>query len=101
MSTRISASKKLEKKYGRLTFARALKAWREADDFSQSEFAKKLGIARQTLNDLERGRKIPSPKRAALIARKIGFSEETFISIALRDALYKEGLKFNVRLESA
>lgn len=91
----------LEKKYGILTFARMLKAWREADEMTQTRFAKKIGISVQNLNDLERGRRIPSPTRAAKIAKKLGIPEMAVIQLALRDSLIKEGFNYRVRLESA
>jgi transcriptional regulator with XRE-family HTH domain len=92
---------KLEKKYGVMTFADMLKAWREAEDLSQTSFAKKLGLSVQNLNDLEKGRRIPSPTRAAKIAKKLGLPEMGLIQLALRDSLVKEGFDYDVKLESA
>ncbi|MNL32476.1 helix-turn-helix protein [compost metagenome] len=68
---------------------------------SQAGFAKKLGISVQSLCDLEKGRRIPSPSRAAKIAKKIGYPELALITLALRDSLYSEGFKYNVKLEGA
>lgn len=104
MNTRkreLTATEYLEKKFGRLTFAKTLTAWRQADEISQTDFAKMLGISVQNLNDLEKGRRIPTPARAAKIARKLQLSEQAFIALALRDALYKDGFRFNVILETA
>lgn len=101
MTTRRSLSKQLEKKYGRLTFARMIRSWRQADEISQTVFAKKLGISVQNLNDLEKGRRIPTPARAARIAKKLGVPERSLIKLAIRDSLYKEGFKYDVMLESA
>lgn len=95
-----TASEWFEKKFGRLTFGKMLKAWRESDEFSQTSFAKKLGISVQNLNDLEKGRKIPSPTRAAKIAKKLSLPESPLIQLALRDILYKEGFKYSVSLQS-
>jgi len=92
---------KLEKKYGVLTFADMLKAWREAEDISQTAFAKKIGLSVQNLNDLEKGRRIPSPSRAAMIAKKLGLPEMGVIQLALKDSLIKEGFDYEVKLESA
>ena len=36
--------KDLEEKYGPLTFADFLKSWRLCDEYSQTEFAKKLSM---------------------------------------------------------
>jgi transcriptional regulator with XRE-family HTH domain len=92
---------KLEKKYGVMTFADMLKAWREAEDMSQTAFAKKIGLSVQNLNDLEKGRRIPSPSRAAKIAKRLGLPEMGLIQLALKDSLTKEGFHYDVKLESA
>ena len=91
-------SEELELKYGRLTFGNVLRAWREADGISQTVFAKKMGLSVQNLNDLEKGRRIPSSTRAAKIAKKLGLSELTLIQLALQDSLIKEGFKYEVKL---
>ena len=62
MSTK-SYFDKLEKQFGSLTFGGLLRAWREGEQLSQTAFAKKVGISVQNLNDLEKGRSIPSPTR--------------------------------------
>lgn len=100
MSTK-SYFEKLEKEYGRLTFGDLLRAWREADELSQTAFSKKIGLSVQNLNDLEKGRRIPSATRAARIAKKLGLSEMGMIQIALRDGLVKEGFHYDVKLKSA
>lgn len=92
---------KLERKFGVLSFADMLKAWREAEDMSQTAFAKKVGLSVQNLNDLEKGRRIPSASRAARIAKKLGLPEMGLIQLTLRDSLMKEGFNYDVKLESA
>lgn len=101
MNTKKSYFLELEKKYGRLTLGGLIKSWRLSDEMSQTAFAKKLSLSVQNLNDIERGRRIPSPTRAAKIAKKLGVSEVILIQLAMRDSLYKEGFRFNVWLQSA
>lgn len=101
MTTEKSYSEILEKQFGRLTFAKILRSWRLCDEMTQTAFAKKLGLSVQNLNDLEKGRRIPSPKRAARIAKKLGLIESVLIQIALRDALFKEGFKYEVTLKKS
>jgi len=96
-----SLFEKLEKKYGPLTFGEMLKSWREAEDLTQTAFAKKVGLSVQNLNDLEKGRRIPSPTRAAGIAKKLGLPAIGLIQLSLRDSLAREGFNFEVKLESA
>ena len=100
MSTK-SYFEKLEKKYGVLTFAGMLKSFRDSEELSQTAFAKKLGLSVQNLNDLEKGRKIPSPSRAAKIAKKLGLPEMGIIQLALRDSLKEQGFDYDIKLLSA
>lgn len=92
---------KLEKQYGSLTFGGLLRAWREGEEMSQTAFAKKIGLSVQNLNDLEKGRRIPTPTRAARIAKRLGLPQVGLIELAIRDSLAKEGFKYEVKLESA
>lgn len=44
--------------------------------------------------------RIPTPSRAARIAKKIGVPEVGLIQLVLRDTLAKEGFKYDVKLAS-
>lgn len=101
MTTNKSYFDKLEKQFGTLTFGGMLRTWREAEEMTQTAFAKRVGLSVQNLNDLEKGRRIPTPSRAARIAKKLGLPEIGLIQLALRDALAKEGFNYSVKLESA
>ncbi len=92
--------KKWENERGRLTCGKALKSWREYESLSMSEAAKLLSISKSSYQDLEAELRVPSPKRAMLIAKKLNFPKVTFIELALRDSLYKNELKYNVKLEA-
>ena len=87
---------------GKLTFAKLLRATRLSDDLSQPEFADKLGISKQHLCDIEKGRKIVSPARAWAWAKKLGYHPKQWAELTLQDMLEKDGLKgVTVRLEVA
>lgn len=92
----IYGSKELERDYGPLTFGRALWAHRKCEEISQAEFARFLGISSQSLCDIEKGRSIPSLRRAAKIANKIGEPEIFWIQLALQDMLRKESFNYTV-----
>jgi DNA-binding XRE family transcriptional regulator len=87
-----------EKEHGPLTFGEALESYRIGEEISQSGMARKIGISAQSLCDIEKGRRIPTPKRAARIARVIGEPEMFWVKLALQDSLRKENLNFNVSL---
>ncbi len=92
----------IEKLAGKLTFAKVLHSTRVSAGFSQQEFAKKLGISKQHLCDIEKGRKTVSPARAWAWAKKLGFHPKQWAELALQDLLTNEGLKgVKVRLDVA
>ena len=90
-----------EKRYGAMTFGMFLRAFREADRLSQCDFARDLDLSKANLCDLEKGRKIPSPERAAKIAAKLGVGKDILIKLALQDALRLAKLNYKVELKAA
>jgi DNA-binding XRE family transcriptional regulator len=100
MRTKMLTTRDIEKQYGPLTFANLLKAHREGEEFTQVEMAKKLGLSKQALNDMENGRKIPSIKRVIGIAKKMGLVPELAVELVLQDLLSREKLKMVVKVSS-
>ncbi|MBX2987855.1 MAG: helix-turn-helix transcriptional regulator [Bdellovibrionaceae bacterium] len=86
----------IEKQFAPLTFGRLLKSHRIGEGLTQVEMAKQLKISKQSLNDLEHERKVPSVRRAIAIARKIGVMEELVVQLVLQDYLSREKLSFTV-----
>ena len=104
MSTRekSDAVKFLEKLTGGpLTMSKLLNAIRQGEEMSQVEFAKKLGISRSNLCDIERVRRFISSELAEKFAERLGESKEQFIRIALQDQLNRAGLKYFVNIKAA
>lgn len=92
----------LEKISGRkLTLGNLIWSIRMCDEMNQVDFAKKLGVSRQYLCDLEHGRKSVSPKKAKKFAKKLGHSEKQFIALAVQDALERDGIHLKVILKAA
>ena len=103
MSTKAKSSKStlsfLESISGEaLTLRGLLLAIRLADDESQVSFAAKLGISRQQLCDIERGRRNITPSLAAEYAIKLGYSREQFVRLSLQDIVNRGNLPFTVEL---
>ncbi len=86
---------------GPLTLARAIESIRKAEDLSQDECAKKLGVSKSHLCDVEKGRKTVSPERAAKWARALGFPESVLIRLAIQSELDAAGLRYKVEIEAA
>ena len=95
------AMKFLEGLVGELTFGGLIEAMRQAEEMSQVEFAAKLGISKQHLCDIEKGRKFVSPERAAKFAKILGHSEQSFVALALQDIVNQGALKLKVNVEAA
>lgn len=86
---------------GPLTFGKMLQAVREGDELTLEAFAKRLGVSRQNLCDIEKGRKGVSPERAARWARLLGYPEAQWLRLALQAELDAAGLKYRVEIEAA
>ena len=94
-------TKDLEKRFGKRTVGEFLRSWRLSHELSQVEFARKLGISRANLCDIEMGRKGVSPEKAAAMAKTLGYSINVLVEMAVEEQLQAAGLKFNVSLKPA
>ncbi len=102
MNTKISTMKFLEKLAGKsLSLGSFIESIRLGEEMSQVNFAKKIKVSRSHLCDIEKGRKLVSPSRAAEFANILGYSSIQFVRLALQDELSKSGLKFKVQLDVA
>ncbi len=86
---------------GPLTLGRAIESIRKSQDLSQDECAKKLGVSKPHLCDVEKSRKTVSPERAARWARTLGYPESVLVRLAIQDELDAAGLKYKVEIEAA
>jgi transcriptional regulator with XRE-family HTH domain len=86
----------LEKLGGEYTFGAMLSSIREGEELSQAEMARRLGVSRSHLCDIEKGRKAVSPARAAEFALVLGMSEKQFVRVALQELVNETGLKVQV-----
>ncbi len=86
---------------GPLTFGEAVEALRVLDEISQASFARKIGISRQYLCDVEKGRRLVSPEQAARFAKAFGHPVRVLVRLALQDTVRASGLKLHVAVEAA
>ena len=92
----------LENVAGRpLTLGGLLESIRLSEDMFQAEFSKKLRISASHLCDIEKGRKVVSPERAARFAKILGRSQEQFVRLALQELVNEAGLKMKVDVVAA
>src|SRR3990170_1270147 len=81
---------------GPLTLGRAIESVRKCEGLTQDDCARKLGISKSHLCDVEKGRKTVSPERAARWARVLGYPESVLVRLALQGELDAAGLKYKV-----
>lgn len=83
------AEKAIEKVRGSFTFATFMLGIRTTLDLSQVKMAKKLGISKAALCEIEKGRTLVSPQAAVRYAKKAGFSQTLALESCLQDQLRK------------
>ncbi len=88
----------IERELGPTSFAGFIRGARASKDLSQVDMAKKLGMSRSTLCDIEKGRHLVSPGLAASIAKACGLSVKIAVLASLQDQLRKSNLKMTVVL---
>lgn len=93
---RIYGTSELAEEFGALTFGNALSSYRLGENKSQKEFAAFLGVSAQSLCDIEKERRIPSPRRAAKIAEQLGEPIAFWVQLVLQDMLNKDELDLSV-----
>jgi transcriptional regulator with XRE-family HTH domain len=98
---RIFGIKDLENKFGPMTLGLFLRSLRQTDNLSQVEFARRLGLSRANLCDIEKGRKQITPDRAAKIAARIGVPEAVLVQLTIQDSLRSARLHYLVTLKAA
>ena len=102
MTTKSEARKLLEKlNKGSISFGQLVESHRHCDEISQAELARKMGISRAHLCDIEKGRRLVSAERAAKFAKALGYPVSSFVTAALEDQLRKAGLKMRVTIDAA
>ena len=104
MSIKIKSNtmKYLEQIAGRpLTLGGLLESIRLGEEMSQAAFARKLGISPSHLCDIEKGRKVVGPARAARFAKILGRSPEQFVRLSLQELIDEAGLKMRVNIDAA
>ncbi len=86
---------------GPLTFGDTVRAARELIEISQVELARRLGVGRQSVCDIEKGRALVSVDKAARFAKALDHNEKLFVRLALQDQVAKAGLKLKVTVNDA
>ncbi len=97
----IPAKAAIRKITGHISFGDMIQASREAREWTQVKMAKKLGISKQDLCNIEKGRKLVSVDRAVSFARSLKRPIKTFAKYALQDQLHKAGIEGEIIIQDA
>ena len=76
-----------------------MRSLRLSDEISQVELAKKIGVSKQFLSDIENNRKEVGIAFAKKIASTLEYSIEPLIELLIRDQLRKQDLDYIVELK--
>jgi len=100
--TKSNTMKYLEQVAGRpLTLGGLIESIRLGEEMSQNAFARKLGISPSHLCDIEKGRKVVGPERAARFAKILARSPQQFVRLSLQELINEAGLKMRVNIDAA
>jgi transcriptional regulator with XRE-family HTH domain len=86
---------------GPASFGELIRSMRLCDDMSQEVLAKILGISKQHLSAVEKGKKVVSPARAAKFAKALGYPVDQFVLAAIEDELREAGIDLHFDLRKA
>lgn len=87
--------------WNKMTFGRLIRALRTSDEISQIELAKKIGVSKQFLNDVEHNRKDVGIGFAKKTASALGYSIEPFLELLIRQQLKRQRLNYTVEIKKA
>jgi len=95
---KVRAKSAIRKITSPISFGEMLQAYRGANEHTQVEMAEILGISKQDLCNIEKGRKLVSVERAISFANSLGMPSKTFAKYALQDQLHKAGIEGEVSI---
>ena len=87
--------------WNEMTFGGLIRSLRMSDEISQVALAKKIGVSKQFLSDVEHNRKDVGIEFAKKVSDVLGYSIEPFIELLIRDQLRRQHLNYIVELKHA
>jgi transcriptional regulator with XRE-family HTH domain len=97
--SKIKAKKAIRKITGPISFGEMLCSFRLAKEYTQVAFAEILGMSKQELCNIEKGRKLVSAERAKKFAEILGMPPKVFAKYALQDQLSLAGISGIVEIK--
>ena len=95
----IKNKRTLDTKYGKMTLARFLKAYRLTEELTQTELAERLGWSKGNICDIESGRRVVGTDRANLLSQVTGIPLDYILEIILNQQLTEAGVRRYIKVE--
>lgn len=86
---------------GPLKFGSLLNSLRLCDEVTQTDLARKAGVSRSLICDIEKGRRYATIGQAAKFAKIMGYPPESFISVLFQEQLRRANLRYKVTVSQA
>ena len=87
--------------WNKMTFGSLIRSLRTSDEISQTELAKKIGVSKQFLNDVEHNRKDVGFEFAKKLASALGYSIDPLLELLIKQKLKRQRLNYIVELKKA
>jgi|SRR5579872_3200094 len=85
--------------WNKMTFGGLIRSLRLSDEISQVELAKKLGVSKQFLSDVEHNRKEVGFAFAKKVSSVLGYSIEPLLELLIRQQLKRQRLSYIVEIK--
>ena len=82
-----------------MTFGSLVRSLRLSDEITQVELAKRVGVSKQFLSDVEHDRKDVGISFAKKVSDALGYAVEPLIELLIREQLSKQNLNYIVELK--
>lgn len=87
--------------WNQMTFGGLIRTLRISDDISQVELAKKMGVSKQFLSDVEHNRKDVGIAFAKKVASALDYSIEPLLELLIKQQLKRQRLNYIVEIKKA
>ena len=87
--------------WAKMTFGGLVRSLRMSDEISQIDLAKKIGVSKQFLSDVEHNRKEVGISFAKKVSSALHYSIEPLLELLIRDQLKRQRLYYTVEIKKA
>jgi len=87
--------------WDKMTFGGLIRALRMSDEITQVQLAKKIGVSKQFLSDVEHNRKDVGMAFAKKVAAALGYSIEPLLELLIKQQLKRQRLHYTVEIKKA